>query len=160
MGQRKVNGGEGGFDGGSEQYSGSWTQGAVHATAVYKITEELGHARVRIDALAHENQALRAKLAAGPADVPRGAGMATFMMSTSPERENADLGAYGFGEVPVEIPMVKAKPVKTLKSKRDALGGDPPPLPSSSSSSTSSSCWGRGRSERRRADGGTRERAR
>ena len=55
------------------------THEAIHATAVYDITEELGHARVRIDALAHENQALRAKLAAGPADVPRGAGMATFI---------------------------------------------------------------------------------
>ena len=124
---------------------------AVQSTAVYEITEELGQARVRIDAQTRENQALRAKLAAGPADVPRGAGMATFMMSTSPERENADLeGAYGFNEAPVEIPVTKTNPEKTLKGKHDALGGDPPPSPSSSSSSTSSSSWRRGRSNGRR----------
>ena len=100
------------------------TQEAVNAIAVYEITDELGHARVRIDALAHENQALRAKLAAGPADVPRGAGMATFMMSTSPERDNADLeGAYGFDEAPAEAPVARTDPERTLKGKRDALGG-------------------------------------
>ena len=122
--------------------------GAVQETAVYEITEELGHARVRIDALASENHALRTKLAAVPADVPRGAGMTTFMMSTSPERDNADLeGAYGFGETPAESPATKASTEKGSRGNRDALGCDPPPSPPSSSSSTSSSSWGRGRSK-------------
>ena len=124
---------------------------AVQEAAIYEITDELGHARVRIDAQTRENQALRAKLAAAPADVPRGAGVATFMMSTSPERENADLdGAYGFEEAPAETPPPKTTPEKTLKGKRDALGCDPPPSPPSSSSSTSSSSRGRGRSDGRR----------
>ena len=88
---------------------------------------------MRIDAQLRENQALRAKLAAGPVDVPRGAGMATFMMWTSPERENAELeGAYGFDEAPAEAPLPKASPEKVLKGKRDALGSDPPPSPPSS----------------------------
>ena len=59
------------------------TREAVQEAAIYEITEELGHARVRVDAQTRENQALRAKLAAAPVDVR----VATFMMSTSPERE-------------------------------------------------------------------------
>jgi len=127
------------------------THGAVQTTAVFELTDELGQARVRVDALTRENQALRAKLAAAPLDVPRGAGMASFMLSTSPERENDELeGAYGFEEPPAETPPPKASPEKLLKGKRDALEGDPPPSPPSSSSSTSSSSWGRGRSDGRR----------
>ena len=91
---------------------------------MYEITDELGQARARIAALTQENMALREKLSAGPYDRPPGAGVSTFLLSTSPERENEELeGVYDFEErEPVRAPTPR-KPAKSGSGGPVAPGG-------------------------------------
>ena len=108
-------------------------------TKMYKITDELGQARARIASLTQENMALREKLSAGPCDRPPGAGVSTFLLSTSPEMENDELEeAYDFEErEPVRAPTPK-KLVKPSSGGRVPPGDSDSPPSSSSSFSTSS----------------------